>query len=342
MFEIFCGMDPRMPLAQVADHARRAEALGYDGLHVPEAVHDGLLASWAALQATSRLVVATSVLVALPRSPMVVAIAARDLQEASLGRFELGLGTQVRGNIVDRYSTEWTPPVPRMREYVGALRAIWEAWRTGGELRFEGEHYRFTRMQPFFRPDPMEPPDVPIFLGAVGPAMTALAGEIADGMATHPTNSSPRYLNEVVRPRLVRGAARSGRDIETMKLTVECLVATGRGEADIERERERCRQLLGFLYSTPAYWPSLELFGWRAVGEKLRELTRAGRWDDMPSAIDDAMLDAMVVSAPYAQVADAVAERYEGVATRIGFPLPADPAHDADHAAAIGRLRGVS
>ena len=134
MFRVFATTDQRMPLSQIAQHARRAEALGYDGLNIPEAVHDGLLAAGAALAVTSRLSVATSVLVAFPRSPMSVAHAAWDLQEASGGRFELGLGPQVRGNIVHRSSTSWTPPVPRMREYVKALRAIFDCWQNGSAL----------------------------------------------------------------------------------------------------------------------------------------------------------------------------------------------------------------
>ena len=152
MFRVYATMDQRTPLSGVASHARRAEALGYDGLNVPEAVHDGLLAAAAALQATTRLRVATSVLVAFPRSPMSLAHAAWDLAESSAGRFELGLGSQVRGNIVGRYSTPWSPPVPRMREYVQALRAIFACWQDGTALSFEGDHYQFTRMQPFFNP----------------------------------------------------------------------------------------------------------------------------------------------------------------------------------------------
>src|SRR5215470_13232845 len=126
-------MDQRMGLDAVEDHARRVEALGYDGLCVPDAVHDGLLLCHAALRVTERLHTATSVLVAFPRSPMLVAIAAG-------GRFELGLGTQVRGNIERRYSTPWTAPVARMREYVLALRAIFRSFQTGASLSFGGEH----------------------------------------------------------------------------------------------------------------------------------------------------------------------------------------------------------
>jgi probable F420-dependent oxidoreductase len=158
MFKVYATMDQRLPLSQVGAHARHAETLGYDGFAVPEAVHDGLLAAAIALQATTRLEVATSVLVAFPRSPMTVAHAAWDLPEMSNGRFGLGLGSQVKGNVVGRYSTAWSAPVPRMREYVRALRVIFDCWQNGTALHVDGEHYRFTRMQPFFNPGPIACP----------------------------------------------------------------------------------------------------------------------------------------------------------------------------------------
>jgi probable F420-dependent oxidoreductase len=339
---VYATMDQRMGLDAVEAHARRVEALGYDGLCVPDAVHDGLLLCHAALRVTQRLHTATSVLVAFPRSPMLVAIAAWDLAAASRGRFELGLGTQVRGNIERRYSTPWTAPVARMREYVRALREIFRVFQSGdggAPLAFQGEHYRFTRLQPFFNPGPIEHPQIPIFLGAVGPRMTELAGEVADGMMTHPTNSAPRYLREATRPALAAGAKREGRDVERLELLAGGFIATGRDDAAVAREREHARELLTFLYSTPAYWPTLELFGWREVGERLHRLTREGKWGEMAGAVSDEMLDALVPAAPYGEIAAVVREWYGGLATRINFPLPADPADDALAAHAIAELR---
>jgi probable F420-dependent oxidoreductase len=336
---VYASMDQRMPLSAVEDHARRVERLGYDGLCVPDAVHDGLLACHAALRATTRLRARTSVLVSFPRSPMLVAISAWDLQSSSGGRFELGLGTQVRGNIVGRYSTPWSAPVPRMREYVQALRAIFDAFQRGTPLDFRGEHYRFTRLQPFFNPGPIEHPEIPVLLGAVGPRMTELVGEVADGMMTHPTNSAPRTLRELTRPSLARGAARTGRDAGALDLMAGGLVITGPDRAALAAEREHVRELLTFLYSTPAYWPTLELFGWRETGERLHALTREGRWTDMKGAITDAMLDALVPQGSYAEIADVLGDWYAGLATSLTFPLPEDPTHDAQIARVIARLR---
>ena len=313
--------------------------MGYDGLAVPDAVHDGLAACAVALQATRHLHVATSVLVAFPRSPMVVALAAWDLQEMSRGRFELGLGSQVRGNIVGRYSTPWSAPVPRLREYVGALRSIFDCWQNGTPLAFEGEHYRFTRMQPFFKPDPIEHPAIPIHLGGIGPNMLALAGEVADGLMTHPTNSAPRYLREVVQPRLEHGARRSGRDPADIGLMVGPLVATGPDEASVAAEREKVRQLLTFLYSTPSYWPSLEIFGWKERGERLHQMTREGRWAEMADLVDDEMLDTFAPTGSYAEIADVLFEWYGGLTRWITFPLPDDPRSDPQAAKLIGHLR---
>jgi probable F420-dependent oxidoreductase len=333
-------MDQRMPLSRVAAHARRAEALGYDGLLVPEAVHDGLLAAGAALAATGRLRVATSVLVAFPRSPMAVAHAAWDLAELSGGRFALGLGSQVRGNVTGRYSTAWAPPIPRMREYVGALRAVFDTWQNGAPLRFEGQHYRFTRMQPFFAPGKLERPEIPIWLGGIGPGMTALAGEVADALVTHPTSSAPRYLREVVIPRIARGAARAGRDPAACGLVVAPLVAAGATDEEVRREREAVRRLFGFLFSTPPYWPPLDLFGWRPRGERLHELSKAGRWDAMAEVVSDEMLDAFAPSGPYEAIAGVLREWYGGVADALAFPMPEDPGRDAAVGATLRALRG--
>ena len=191
MFEVFATTPEDMGPGEIGAHAARAEAMAFDGLQVPDAIHDGLLLAAMALNATSKLLVGTGVLVAFPRSPMTVAIASWDLQRMSGGRFELGLGTQIKQNIEQRYSARWEKPVSQLREYVQSLKAIFHSFQTGEKLCFEGEHYQFTRLQPFFNPGPIEHPDIPILCGAVGPDMTRMVGRIADGMITHPTNTPP-------------------------------------------------------------------------------------------------------------------------------------------------------
>jgi probable F420-dependent oxidoreductase len=226
-----------------------------------------------------------------------------------------------------------------MREYLHALRAIFACWQHGEKLDFRGEHYQFTRMQPFFDPGPLEHPDIPITLGAIGPLMTGLAGEAADGMTTHPTNTAPRYIREVIHPRLEKGAARGRRSQGAVKLMVGPLTATGRDAAAVAAQRERQREMLTFLYSTPAYFPSLELFGWRERGERLHALTREGRWDDMKGIVDDEMLDTLLPCAPYSEIADLLKEWYGELAPRITFPMPEDPSDDAEVATVIAALK---
>jgi len=339
VFQVFATTPEDMGPAEIGAHAARAEAMGFDGLQVPDAIHDGLLLSAMALNATKKLIVGTGVLVAFPRSPMTVAIASWDLQAMSGGRFELGLGTQVKGNIVQRYSARWDAPVPQLREYVQSLRAIFHSFQTGDKLHFQGEHYTFTKLQPFFNPGPIEHPHIPILCGAVGPAMTRMLGKVADGMITHPTNTPPRYIREVCLPRLQAGFAAAGKDGADFKFVLGPLTATGKDEATVATELEKQRNLLGFLYSTPAYWPSLELFGWQDKGQQLLDLTRSGNWLAMSDIITDEMLDAFVPRGTYSEIAAIYKERFGDLAARVTFPIPGDPADDAAAAEAIAQLK---
>ncbi|MDG2472578.1 MAG: TIGR03617 family F420-dependent LLM class oxidoreductase [Pseudomonadales bacterium] len=343
MFEVFAATPETMSPAEIGQHAKRAEAMGFNGLQVPDAVHDGLLLAALALNATSSLVVSTSVLVAFPRSPMTVAVASWDLQQLSKGRFEIGLGTQVKGNIEKRYSAHWGSPVPHLREYMQSLRAIFNAFQTGERLNFEGEYYQFSKLQPFFNPGPIEHPDIPILAGAVGPNMTKMVGAIADGMITHPTNTPPRYIREVCIPRLNEGFARSGRsgDDDDFKLILGPLTATGKDQATVNAEWEKQRGLLGFLYSTPAYWPSLGLFGWQEKGQQLLDMTRQGNWSVMKDILSDEMLHEFVPKGTYDEIAEVMIDRYQGLTKRITFPIPENPADDALAMKAIEHLRGI-
>lgn len=339
MFKVFAATPEDMGPGEIGSHAARAEAMGFTGLQVPDAIHDGLLLAAMALNATTKLLVGTGVLVAFPRSPMITAIAAWDLQAMSKGRFEVGLGTQIKPNIEKRYSARWDSPVPQMREYVQAMRAIFHSFQTGERLQFEGEHYTFTKLQPFFNPGPIDHPDIPILCGAVGPAMTKMVGRIADGMITHPTNTPERYVRDVCLPRLQAGFDRAGRDGSDFKLLLGPLMATGVDDATVAAEWEKQRNMLGFLYSTPAYWPSLELFGWQDTGQQLLDMTRTGNWAEMPNILTDEMLEKIVPRGTYDEIDSVLRARYTGLASRITFPMPADPAQDDQVAEVIRRLQ---
>jgi len=219
------------------------------------------------------------------------------------------------------------------------MKAVFHSFQTGERLNFVGEHYSLTKLQPFFNPGPIDHPDIPILCGAVGPAMTRMVGRIADGMITHPTNTPPEYIREVCLPRLEAGFERAGRDGSDFKLVLGPLTATGKDEATVAAEWEKQRNLLGFLYSTPAYWPSLELFGWQDKGQQLLDLTRAGDWGAMTEVVTDEMLEKFVPRGTYDEIANVYRERYGDLTRRITFPLPADPNDDPLAAEAIARLK---
>jgi probable F420-dependent oxidoreductase len=337
--KVYAGMDPSLPLGDVAAYASRVEALGYDGLQVPETVHDGLAVALLALEHTRRLAVRTSVTLAFVRSPMLTAYAAWDLQRMSRGRFALGLGTQIRPNIEGRFGMPWTEPIARLRDYVGAVQAAFATFQAGGRLHYESDTYRLTRLQPYFNPGPIDEPAPPIWLGGVNTAVCRLAGEVAAGFVTHPTNSSPRYLEAICLPGLAAGAARAGRDVAAIDLVVGTPIITGTDAAAVAAERERQRGMLAFLYSTPAYRRTLELFGWAEVGEQLQQLTRADRWDAMASLVTDEMLDELVPQARYEDLPAVLHARYGGVAHGVVLPPPVDPSADGRVAAVIAALQ---
>ena len=340
MAQVWASIDLALPLADVGEAARRAEVLGFDGVMLPDVMTDGFLAAQAAIVATREIRVATSAVVAFARSPMVVGVAAWNLQALSGGRFHLGLGPLIRTNIVEKYGMPWSAPAPRMRDYVHALRALFDCWQHGTRLDYRGEHYRLTRMQAFVAPPPIEHPGIPLHLAGIGPNMTAVAGELADALITHPTNVSARFLRERTRPGLARGAARGARDPAAVRLFVNPLIATGRDDAAVRVEREKQRALLATLYSTPSYWPTLELHGWRERGEQLNGLVRANRWEALPALLTDEMLDVLMVSARHDALAAALLERYAGLADAFVLALPVGAGEDdAAIAGIVGALR---
>jgi probable F420-dependent oxidoreductase len=336
--KVYAALDPELPLAAVPACARRVEHLGFDGLHVAETIHDSLAVALLAVEHTTRITVRTAVTLAFVRSPTLVAYSAWDLSILSGGRFELGLGSQIKQNIQDRFGMPWTEPRSRMKEYIAALDALFGAFRTGGSLRYEGEHYRLTRLQPYFNPGPSDAVVPPMWLGAVNIGMCELAGEAATGVVTHSTNSDPAYLRDVVRPALRRGATSAGRTTEPLVMA-STAIATGDSDAAVSSERNRQRRMLAFLYSTPAYAPALERRGWSDLPEQLRALVKAQRWDDLPAVLSDAVLDELVICGRYDELAEILMARYGDVADGIVLPALGDQ-NDELLRACIAELQG--
>jgi probable F420-dependent oxidoreductase len=330
--KVYAGVDPRLSLTDIITRATRVEALGYDGLHVAETVHDALAVALLVAEHTSRITVRTSVALAFTRSPTLTAYAAWDLSKFSGGRFELGLGTQIRQNIEDRYAMPFAEdPVAQLRDYVGAVRAAFAAFRSGERPNYQSTHYRLTRMQPYFNPGPdgttVTPP---IYLGGVQRRACALAGEVADGFVTHPTNSNPLYLETTCLPGLAEGAISTGRELaaESFELVIGTQVITGTSPDEVHAERERQRRLLAFLYSTPAYRPTLEIYGWGDLGPQLRALIRNDRWDDLAAVLSDEVLDTLVPSGTFAELPDLLVKRFGTLGQGIVVSPPADARDD--------------
>ncbi|HKH88561.1 MAG TPA: LLM class F420-dependent oxidoreductase [Acidimicrobiales bacterium] len=305
----------------MAKRARQVEDDGYDGAWAAETGHDPLLVLAAAAPATERLELGTGIVVAFGRSPMITATMANDVQLLSKGRLLLGLGSQIKPHIEKRYSMPWSHPAPRMREYILAMRAIWDSWNNGTKLEFRGEFYTHTLMTPFFSPgpNPYGPPKV--FLAAVGQLMTEVAGEVADGLLVHGFTTE-RYLREVTIPALERGLAKAGRSRESFQISYPGMIATGETDEERQAAASGVKAQLAFYGSTPAYRPVLDLHGWGDLQTKLNNMSKLGEWAEMAELIDDEMMETFAVVAPVDDVAPRVRERFGDVVDRFSFYAP--------------------
>ncbi|HTR75224.1 MAG TPA: TIGR03617 family F420-dependent LLM class oxidoreductase [Solirubrobacterales bacterium] len=308
-------------LDEAGESAREAERRGYDGWWVTETKVDPPLASAVAAERTERIGIGTAVTIAFARNPMTVALQANDLQAASGGRFSLGLGSQIKAHVTRRFSMPWSSPAARMREFVLALRAIWASWDGGTPLDFSGEFYEHTLMTPFFDPgpNPFGPPDV--YLAAVGPRMTEVAGEVADGLICH-AFSTERYVREVTLPLVERGRARAGREGERFELVAPGFVAIAEAGSDLAAAVAAIKDQIGFYGSTPAYRPVLELHGWEELGDRLNSMTKSGRWEELGSVVPDEVLEAFAVVGTPEEVVAELGRRYGDLATRLTLALP--------------------
>ena len=305
-------------IESIGEESAAAEAQGYDGVWVAEVARDPFLPLVTAAQRTQRVALGTSIAVAFARNPMTLATVANDLQRASHGRFVLGLGSQIEPHITKRFSMPWSHPADRMRELIEALRAIWACWNDGAPLAFEGEYYRHTLMTPFFNPgaNPFGAP--PVYLAAVGPRMTAVAGAVADGLFVHPF-TTPRYLDEVTLPALDRALAGAGRSRADITICLPAFVVAGEDDEQLAAAADRARRQISFYASTPAYRGVLDLHGWGDLQPQLNAMSKQGRWDEMAAAIDDEMLATFAAVGSTVAVATELRRRFDGIVDRLSF-----------------------
>jgi len=303
--------------------ALQAESSGYQGAFVGEIAHDPFVALALPAAATSSIQLGTCIALAFARNPMTTAIAANDLQLLSNGRLVLGLGSQIKAHVTRRFSMPWSRPAARMREFILAMRAIWAPWNDGERLDFVGEFYSHTLMPPFFNPgqNPYGPPAVA--LAAVGTRMTEVAGEVADALLCHGFTTE-RYLRTVTLPAVTRGRERA-QSPRRVDICIAPFVVTGTNESEFTAAATAVRNQVAFYASTPAYRGVLEAHGWGDLQTELLAMTKADRWSEMGSLIDDEILDAFAVVGQPAEVGPMLAERFGDVADRVSLYVPYDP-----------------
>lgn len=335
--KVIAGMSDRIPLNDIGRYAQHVESLGYDILHIPETIHDSMAVALLALEHTTTLRVQTSLTLAFPRSPMLLALQSWDLSQMSGGRFDLGLATQIKQNIEGRFGIPWSPPIRKMNDYVIAVKTAWHSFATGEPFIVDTEQYHMNRLQPFFNPGPLPHDGPQLLLGGVNDNAIRLAGEVADWFVTHPTNSHPRFLRDRALPRLAEGINAANRTSQDVQVAIAIPYITGPDQSAVEQSRESQRAVLGFLYSTPAYRRTLELFGWDGLGAQLQLMTRSGDWSQLGQLMTDEVLDALIPSGTWDELPNVINDWFGGLVDAV-LIQPSDNYND-EFAQLISRVK---
>jgi len=302
-------------LDKVGAQAQELEGMGYSGISTAETSHDPFFPLLVAAQNTQKVDLMTSIAVAFSRTPMTLANIGHDLNAASNGRFVLGLGSQIKPHITKRFGMPWSAPAARMREFILAMRAIWANWHSGEPLEFTGKFYTHTLMTPFFAPTNNEHGAPRVYLAAVGPLMTEVAGEVADGIIIH-AFTTEKYLRETTLPALERGFKKAGKKREDFEISYPLFVVTGRNEEEIAKAKVATRRQIAFYGSTPAYKPVLESIGAGEIQSDLNAMSKQGRWEEMAELIDEEMVQAFAVTGEPHTIAEQIITRYGDVVDR--------------------------
>jgi probable F420-dependent oxidoreductase len=309
------AMTTPAPLRRIGDIARRAQSAGFSGLLFTETGRTAYLNAAVASQAAPELELSTGVAVAFPRSPFVTAATAWELQEASGGKFRLGLGTQVRTHVVRRYGVDFERPGPRLRDYLLAVKACFSAFRTG-KLDHHGEFYNLDFITPQWSAGPIDAPDPKVDIAAVNPWMLRMAGEVADGVHIHPLGE-PGYINRHAVPNIAKGAAMAGRSREDIALIVPVMTIVGDSDEERDKERELVRASMSFYGSTPNYAFIWDEAGFDGTTARIREKQKAGDFAGMAAQITDEHIATFATESTWDGLADALTEKYAAIATRI-------------------------
>lgn len=328
-------------LTDVPARAREMEASGYDGLFTLDTKVDPFSSLLLAAEHTRRIELMTGVAIAFARSPMTVALQTWNLQKFSRGRTILGLGSQVRAHIENRFSMPWAAPAEKMREFILALRSIWDCWGRGAPLNFRGKYYKHTLMTPVFNPGPIGYPDPKIYLGALGPRMVEVAGEVADGLYGHPFTTM-KFIDDVQLPALQKGLQKAGRTMDSFDMLAMIITITGRNDHEMAQADQAMRKLLAFYGSTPPYYSVLAAHGWGDLGPRLNRMSKEGRWEEMANLFSPEMVAAFTVKGRPEEIPGLIAQRCKGMVDRVTLyaPYPSAPSIWPDIVKGIQQQRG--
>lgn len=307
-------------LDNAADEARRMAAIGYDGVYTLEGNTDPFFPLLLASEHAPSLTISTGIAVAFPRNPAHLAYQAWDLHKFAKGKFALGLGSQIKTHIEKRFGCAFDPPVARMREHIEAINAFFNCWQHGGKLNYQGKYYQHTLMTPMFNAGVNPYGIPPVYLGALGPKMTELAGEVADGWIVHPFNN-PAFLHNVGLPALKAGLAKRD-NTNDFCISVTAMIITGETEPAFAAAKESVRSLLGFYGSTPAYKAPMDAIGKGDLQPILNSLSKEGRWQELADYIDDDFLHEFAIIGKPAEIAGKLKQRYGGIANRLSIYAP--------------------
>ena len=286
------------------------EELGYDCATTAEINNDPFLPLVLAAEHSNNIELTTNIAVAFARNPMTIAQTAHDLNEYANGRISIGLGSQIQAHIEKRFSMPWSKPASRMREFILAIKAIWDTWQNGTPLKFRGDFYQHTLMTPVFHPSSKEFAPPKIRLAGVGPRMTEVAGEVAEGLIAHGFTTE-KYLEEVTMPAVKKGLDKAGKSKDDFEIFSPIMVATGLNEESYKQNIEAVRGQISFYASTPAYTGVLELHGWGDLQKELNTLSKEGKWLEMGGLIDDEILNTFaIISEDINKVPALMKERY--------------------------------
>ncbi|MCP4047374.1 MAG: TIGR03617 family F420-dependent LLM class oxidoreductase [Gammaproteobacteria bacterium] len=303
-------------LSEIPEAMARAERLGYDGTTLLELTVPPTLSAAAGAMMTKKIKMLSGVFVAFPRSPMATAYDAWAINELSGGRFQLGIGSQIKAHLTRRFGMDFQPPVRRMKDYIKALRAIWECWQNGTKLDYDGIYYKHNLMIPYYNPGPLETGLPEIHLAAINKFMCRLCGELTDGhLPGDPITW--KWHEEIMLPNLEIGLERSGRTLKDLDLGGYGFIGCATTDAGIDHVATGLKERVALYASTPEYAEMLEMHGWDVGVADFIELSRENKWKEMGNLVSDKMLEAYSVIARPDDLPAALRKRYGGKVNRI-------------------------